>query len=59
MQLIVHNNVVFRFNDGDFLGKPAVRGAFEKTWKGSNANVKKTCLYSTPALGRMASVTSE
>jgi SnoaL-like domain len=36
----VHENAFFRFNDGDFVGRAAVRGAFEKTWKGS-ANVKK------------------
>lgn len=47
VQDMVHDNAVFRFNDGDFVGKPAVRGAFEKTWKGSNANVKKTRFYLT------------
>jgi hypothetical protein len=36
----VHENAFFRFNDGDFVGRAAVGGAFEKTWKGS-ANVKK------------------
>ena len=35
IQHMVHDNAVFRFNDGDFVGKQAVRGAFEKTWKGS------------------------
>ncbi len=43
---LVHANAVFRFNDGDFVGKQAVRGAFEKTWKG-NANVKKERFYLT------------
>lgn len=47
VQDMVHDKAVFRFNDGDFVGKPAVRGAFEKTWKGSNANVKKTRFYLT------------
>lgn len=42
VQDMVHEHAVFRFNDGDDVGKPAVRGAFEKTWKDSNANVKKT-----------------
>ena len=28
----VHRDAVFRFNDGDFVGVAAVRGAFEKTW---------------------------
>lgn len=46
IQDMVHDNAVFRFNDGDFVGKPAVRGAFEKTWKGS-ANVKKDRFYLT------------
>ena len=47
VQDMVHDHAVFRFNDGDFVGKRAVRGAFEKTWKGSNANVKKTRFYLT------------
>ena len=47
VQDMVHDHAVFRFNDGDFVDKSAVRGAFERTWKGSNANVKKTRLYLT------------
>jgi SnoaL-like domain len=43
---MVHANAVFRFNDGDFIGRQAVRGAFETTWKGS-ANVKKERFYLT------------
>lgn len=43
---MVHDKAVFRFNDGDFVGKPAVRAAFEKTWKGS-AGVKKERFYLT------------
>ena len=46
IQDMVHDNAFFRFSDGDFLGKPAVRGAFEKTWKGS-AGVKKERFYLT------------
>ena len=46
IQDMVHPNAVFRFNDGDFVGRQAVRGAFEKTWKGS-ANVKKERFYLT------------
>lgn len=42
----VHERAFFRFNDGDFVGRPAVRGAFEKTWKGS-ANVTKERFYLT------------
>ena len=40
VQDMVYEQAFFRFNDGDFVGKAAVRGAFEKTWKGS-AGVKK------------------
>ena len=47
VQDMVHDKAVFRFNDGDFVGKAAVRGAFERTWKGSNANIKKTRFYLT------------
>lgn len=46
IQDMVHDSAFFRFNDGDFVGKQAVRGAFEKTWKGS-ANVKKERFYLT------------
>jgi len=44
VQDMVHDQAFFRFNDGDFVGKAAVRGAFEKTWKGS-AGVKKDRFY--------------
>lgn len=46
IQDMIHDNAFFRFNDGDFVGKSAVRDAFEKTWKGS-ANVKKERFYLT------------
>ena len=42
----VHERAFFRFNDGDFVGRTAVRGAFEKTWKGS-ADVGKARFYLT------------
>ena len=29
---LIHPDAVFRFNDGDFEGIDAVRGAFESTW---------------------------
>lgn len=32
---MIHERAFFRFNDGDFVGRPAVRGAFEKTWQGA------------------------
>ena len=46
LQDMIHDNAFFRFNDGDFVGKQAVRGAFEKTWKGS-ATVKKERFFLT------------
>jgi ketosteroid isomerase-like protein len=46
IQDMIHDKAFFRFNDGDFVGKQAVRGAFEKTWKGS-ANVRKEHFYLT------------
>ena len=57
---MVHENAFFRFNDGDFIGKAAVRAAFEKTWRGS-ANVKKERFYLTDivvlSVGTSASAT--
>ncbi len=41
---MIHDKAFFRFNDGDFVGKPAVRAAFEKTWKGSEG-VRKERFY--------------
>ena len=46
IQDLIHERAFFRFNDGDFKGREAVRGAFEKTWKGS-ADVKKERFYLT------------
>jgi len=46
VQSMIHNDAFFRFNDGDFVGKQAVRAAFEKTWKGS-ANARKERFYLT------------
>lgn len=46
IQDMVHEQAFFRFNDGDFSGRPAVRAAFETTWKGS-ANVRKERFYLT------------
>jgi ketosteroid isomerase-like protein len=41
---MIHERAFFRFNDGDFIGRPAVQGAFEKTWKGGSG-VKKLRFY--------------
>lgn len=46
IQDLIHERAFFRFNDGDFKGREAVRGAFQKTWKGS-AGVKKERFYLT------------
>ncbi len=43
---MIHDEAIFRFNDGDFVGKQAIRGAFEKTWAGS-ANVERERFYLT------------
>jgi len=43
---MVHDQAFFRFNDGDFVGRQAVRAAFEKTWQGS-VGVKKERFYLT------------
>ena len=29
---MIHPNALFRFNDGDYRGHEAIRGAFERTW---------------------------
>ncbi|MES2959511.1 MAG: nuclear transport factor 2 family protein [Pseudomonadota bacterium] len=44
VQDMVHERAFFRFNDGDFVGRQAVRSAFEKTWKGS-VGVRKERFY--------------
>jgi ketosteroid isomerase-like protein len=46
IQDMIHDDAFFRFNDGDFAGKAAVRAIFEKTWKGS-AGVRKERFYLT------------
>lgn len=57
---MIHEQAFFRFNDGDFVGRSAVRAAFEKTWRGS-ANVKKERFYLTDvvvlSVGTSASAT--
>ena len=44
IQDLVHEKAFFRFNDGDFVGRPAVQAAFEKTWQGS-AGITKLRFY--------------
>ena len=43
---MVHEDAIFRFNDGDFVGRQAVRGAFEKTWR-SGGGAKKERFFLT------------
>jgi ketosteroid isomerase-like protein len=31
---LIDERAVFRFNDGDFVGRAAIEAAFEKTWRG-------------------------
>jgi hypothetical protein len=44
IRAMIHERAVFRFNDGDFIGREAIQAVFEKTWKGS-AGVKKERFY--------------
>jgi ketosteroid isomerase-like protein len=41
---MIDENAYFRFNDGDFIGRPAIQAAFEKTWRG-DPTVKKARFY--------------
>ena len=43
---MIDENAFFRFNDGDFTGRPAIQAAFEKTWHG-DPTVKKARFYLT------------
>ncbi len=43
---MIDERAYFRFNDGDFVGRDAIRVVFEKTWRG-NPNVKKARFYLT------------
>jgi ketosteroid isomerase-like protein len=40
----IDERAVFRFNDGDFVGRDAIRAAFEKTWRG-DPSVRKARFY--------------
>jgi hypothetical protein len=41
---MIHEKAFFRFNDGDFVGRPAIQAAFEKTWR-SDPSVKKARFF--------------
>jgi len=36
----IDEHAFFRFNDGDFVGRPAIQAAFERTWRGDPTVVK-------------------
>jgi ketosteroid isomerase-like protein len=42
---MVHERAIFRFNDGDFVGRPAIRAAFEKTWASSSGTHEQEKFY--------------
>ena len=37
---LIDERAFFRFNDGDFVGLPAIQAVFEKTWRSDPAAVK-------------------
>ncbi|NRF65553.1 DUF4440 domain-containing protein [Aquincola sp. S2] len=41
---LIDERAYFRFNDGDFVGRPAIRAVFEKTWRG-DPSVRKARFY--------------
>lgn len=43
---LIDERAYFRFNDGDFVGRAAIRTVFEKTWR-SDPSVKKARFYLT------------
>lgn len=42
---LIHERAVFRFNDGDFVGRAAIRAAFEKTWASSSGTHEEEKFY--------------
>lgn len=41
---LIDEQAYFRFNDGDFIGRPAIQAVFEKTWRG-DPTVRKARFY--------------
>jgi ketosteroid isomerase-like protein len=41
---LIDEHAVFRFNDGDFVGRAAIQAAFEKTWRG-DPSIRKARFY--------------
>jgi hypothetical protein len=46
LQDMIDERAYFRFNDGDFVGRKSIQGAFEKTWR-SNPTIRKARFYLT------------
>ncbi len=46
LEEMIDERAFFRFNDGDFVGRAAIRAAFEKTWRG-DPTVRKANFYLT------------
>lgn len=44
LEAMIDERAFFRFNDGDFVGRAAIRAAFEKTWRG-DPSVRKSRFY--------------
>ena len=43
---MIDEHAYFRFNDGDFVGRPAIQAAFERTWRG-DPTVERARFYLT------------
>ena len=43
---LIDEHAYFRFNDRDFVGRPAIQAAFERTWRG-DPTIKKARFYLT------------
>jgi hypothetical protein len=43
---MIDEHAYFRFNDGDYVGRPAIQAVFERTWRG-DPTVKKARFYLT------------
>jgi hypothetical protein len=43
---LIDEQAVFRFNDGDFVGRAAIEAAFERTWRG-DPTIRKARFYLT------------
>lgn len=44
LEAMIDERACFRFNDGDFVGRPAIQAVFEKTWRG-DPSVRKERFY--------------